>query len=492
MKKIFTTVLLACALMNAHAQQKLTLQQCLDNAVKYNHTLQQAQTEIDIAVEQKKEAWTLHFPQVAANALAFKTFKRLFYEDKSGAQRVLTDDPETLQTITDVCSMIGGFEPNLDLLAPIDMTYRNWFHGFDAGYAGTLSAVWPLYVGGQITNGNKLAKIGIQAAELKKIISEREVLQQVTDCYWKLATIKYNLHTIEAAEKQIAAVKERVQALLDAGVITRNALLQVNLRDQELQSTRVKLENGDKLLRLLLANQIGITDRDIDIVVPSEEDIPVLPVYDADGSLNRTELRLAQKGIEAEQIKVKLERGKLMPSVALGVAMFRAATNLSSINSSLDVEIKGPLAEFAPDQTKFHKDFSYQPTKSQNVGVSFASVTIPISQWWGGTHAVRRQKLRVQQARITYDDAKEKVALDNQSAYLKVTEAYKQIEIAQESVKQADENLRIHSEQYDVGTITISDLLDAETLNRKAQNQLSSAIADYQVKLADYLRKISM
>ena len=45
------------------------------------------------------------------------------------------------------------------------------------------------------------------------------------------------------------------------------------------------------------------------------------------------------------------------------------------------------------------------------------------------------------------------------------------------------------SDQYRMSTCTLTDLLDAETLNRKAQNDLAQAKANYQIALADYQRK---
>ena len=68
-------------------------------------------------------------------------------------------------------------------------------------------------------------------------------------------------------------------------------------------------------------------------------------------------------------------------------------------------------------------------------------------------------------------------------------EAYKQIQIAEASVEEAAENLRMNTDQYRAGAVTISDLLDAETLNRQAQNQLSQAKVTYQIRLSDYQRK---
>ena len=106
---------------------------------------------------------------------------------------------------------------------------------------------------------------------LKQQLTEKEVLQKVTECYWQLAQVRYNLSTIEAAEKQLDAVMTQVENFLKAGVTTKNAQLQVRLRQQELSSARLKLENADHVLRLLLAQQIGIApaeaDKGFDIIL---------------------------------------------------------------------------------------------------------------------------------------------------------------------------------------------------------------------------------
>jgi outer membrane protein TolC len=70
-----------------------------------------------------------------------------------------------------------------------------------------------------------------------------------------------------------------------------------------------------------------------------------------------------------------------------------------------------------------------------------------------------------------------------------LTESYKQIELARTSVEESRENLRIETNQYNAGTESLTELLDAETLYRKTCNLLSEALATYQIRLADYQRK---
>ena len=122
-------------------------------------------------------------------------------------------------------------------------------------------------------------------------------------------------------------------------------------------------------------------------------------------------------------------------------------------------------------------------------GLVFGTLSIPIMSWWGGRHAIRRTQMKLLQAQNEAQDAREQLSVDIEAAWSQLTEAYKQVEIARTSVEEAAENLRMSTDQYNAGTETISDLLDAETLNRQARNQLSEAMATYQIRLADYLRK---
>ncbi len=297
-------------------------------------------------------------------------------------------------------------------------------------------------------------------------------MQKVTECYWQLATVRYNLSTIEAAEKQMEAVMTQVENFLKAGVTTRNSQLKVSLRQQELSSARLKLENADHVLRLLLAQQIGIepaeADKNFDIVL---EDKPVeQPIEASDGALNlspdhREELQLLGKAVEAQELQVKMERGKYLPHLAVGLAGYHAGI--------------GGFSETAK---------SYLPS-SLNNGLVFGTLSIPISDWWGGSHAIKRQKIKLQQAQSDRENARQMLQIDIEHAWTNLQEAYKQTQIAQASCDEAAENLRMTTDQYRMSTCTLTDLLDAETLNRQAQNGLAQAKASYQIALADYRRK---
>ncbi len=428
----------------------MTLGQCLERARQNNYELRDAALEIEAASEQKREAFTNYFPRISANVLAFKLFDEMVKIEGTYPQ--------------EIAALSQQFIPLIGM--PFSVSE------FDRAYAVSATLVQPLYYGGQIVNGNKLAKIQEDVMTLKQQLTEKEVLQKVTECYWQLAQVRYNLSTIEAAEKQLDAVMTQVENFLKAGVTTKNAQLQVRLRQQELSSARLKLENADHVLRLLLAQQIGIApaeaDKGFDIIL---EDKPVeQPIEVGGGALtlspdHREELQLLGKAVEAQSLQVKMERGKLLPHLAAGLGGYH--TGLGGFSQQ--------AKQYAPS--------------SMNNGLVFGTLSIPISDWWGGSHAMKRQKIKLQQTIEQRENARQMLQIDIERAWTNVQEAYKQTQIAQASCEQAAENLRMTSDQYRMSTCTLTDLLDAETLNRRAQNDLAQAKANYQIALADYRRK---
>ncbi len=430
--------------------QSLTLEQCLERARQNNHELRNAAFEIDAASEQKKEAFTNYFPRISANVMAFRCFDELVKADG-------TYPKEIAAISTSFAPLVG---------TPFSISELN------RGYAVSATLVQPLFFGGQIVYGNKLASVQRDVMTLKQQLTEKEVLQKVTECYWQLAQVRYNLNTIEAAEKQIEAVMAQVENFLKAGVTTRNSQLKVRLRQQELSSARLKLENADHVLRLLLAQQIGIepaeADKSFDIVL---EDKPVeQPIEVAGGALSlspdlREELQLMGKAVEAQKLQVKMERGKYLPH--LGVGLMGYHTGLGGYSENAKAYLPGNL----------------------NNGLVFGTLSVPLSDWWGGSHAMKRQKIKLQQAQSDHENTRQMLQIDIERAWTNLQETYKQTQIAEASCEEAAENLRMTTDQYRMSTCTLTDLLDAETLNRQAQNDLARAKANYHIALADYRRK---
>ena len=122
----------------------------------------------------------------------------------------------------------------------------------------------------------------------------------------------------------------------------------------------------------------------------------------------------------------------------------------------------------------------------RSFGMVFATVKVPISDWWGGSHAIKRKKIEQQRAIEQLEDNTQLLQIRMQNAWNNVQEAAQQLDIAQRSIDQAEENLRLNRNYYQAGTCKMSDLLQAQLLYQQAQDRRTDAFSDYQNKLLEY------
>jgi len=421
MKKVLLIICVLCSC--GLSAQEYTLQQLQQMAMENNRTLKNARLSVETAKEDRAKAYTNFFPQVSANAVGFHGFEDL----------------------------VQGSMPAGENEMPISLVKK--------GFVGSVMAVQPLFQGGQIVNGNKLAALGQEVSQLQLQMTEKDTELQVARYYWQLISLQSNVATLDSVKVQLDEVHRLTKNYVDAGVITHNDLLRVELKQQEIASNRLELENGISIVKLLLAQMVGIGEGDYHIMSSVSFLSPSLPsIYlknNEQAVLNREEYALSQKNEEAKSLNVKMERGKLLPSLAIGVNGF-----YNTIDSH--------------DKTN---------------GMVFATLSVPISDWWGGSHAVKKAKLQRLQAENDRMEAQEKLAIDIQSAWNNLVEAHQQIDIAKTSVQSAQENLRMQRVFYSTGTTTMTDLLDAVTLYTQAQSQMVTACATYQIRVAEYQRK---
>ena len=449
MKKYLIILALLLPALASAQSTVLSLQECLESAEKYNCTLQNAAINIRMAEEQKKEAFTKYFPEISANVMAFLAFDKMIQHDGYFPMEL---------------AALAQINPNLAALAGQPFSINE----LDKGLALMATVTQPIFVGGQIVNGNRLANIGKEVAELQTKLQTEEVLQKITENYYQIAKIKYNMATIKSAQAQLHAIYQEVKNYVDAGVTTRNDLIKVRLELQQLSSDSLKTANAHHVMCMLLAQQIGKAGESIDVkedIDFKKEDPAHLFVSAEEAVMQREELALAQKNVDAHKLKVRMEVGKHLPTVAVGVSLSHVSLGGLSDGAKTIIDSKS------------------------NNGMAFGTVSVPLTAWWGGSKAIRREKLALEQSENQMKDAREQLIIDIESSWSSLAEAHQQIGIAITSVIEARENMRMSYDKYRMGTEILSDLLESETLLRKSEDRLSEAKANYLIKRADYIRK---
>ncbi len=419
--------------------QVFSLKQCIDMALENNLELKNSHIDYQISDQTKKEVFTKYFPSVSAAGVTFRSTEYLI------------NDNIDLSMLSNLLAILG-VNPSLigmPLVFPLEMIRE--------GTIGYVNAVQPLFTGGQIYYGNKLAKTGRDASELKITLSENEIIAKTENYFWHIVSLKEKLRTIDAGLTQLAELNKSVDAAVQAGLATRNDLLKIELEQQGIESNRIKVENSINILKLLLSNLTGSYAEGFDIDISEFPAInPPIGYYmnPSDGVKARVESRLLDKSVEAASIQHKMEIGKNLPTVAAGAGYL------------------------------YHDLFD----KSTDMGMLYATVSLPISAWWGGAHSIRRSRLEEMKAENNRLNMQQNIAIDIESKWNYLQESYLQTEIAGKSVESATENLRISKDYYDAGTISLADLLDATTKLQKSNDQYTEACTTYYLKLSAYLK----
>ena len=393
-----------------------TLDECINEAVKNNLTLRNADNQIEMSGEQRKEAFTKYFPTVSATGGGFISNRGLLQMDMGGQSMSLAKN------------------------------------GIGAG----VTAMQPIFAGGQIINGNKMAKVGEDVSRLQRNLSENEIRLNTENYYWQAVMLKEKLKTLDQVDKQLVSVEKDAQAAVDAGIRNRNDLLQVRLRKNETRTSRIQVENSLHTICDMLAQVMGHAGEAIDVQSSLSAPENTQQYYlSPESALTQTnEYQLLDKQIEADKLQYKLSVGKNMPSVAVGAGYL--------YNNVMD--------------------------KSQNNLIGMLTISVPISSWWGGSHEMKRQKIQIASSLNDKQDKSELLMVKMRKAWNDMNDAFKQVDIAKESIAQSEENLRLNTDYYQAGTATISDLLDAQTLYQQSRDKYVESITNYEVKKREYLQ----
>lgn len=422
----------------------LSLDSCLTLARQNNVKLKNATLEIKAAEQVKKQVFTKYFPNisgVAAGYQALEPFVEFGINDIGNAGvRAL------LNTLYAEYGTALGLPNSLEL--------------FRHGIIGGVTAVQPVFAGGQIINGNRLAKLGVKAAELQTEMTEQEVLLQTEESYWLVVSLHEKAKTIEQVKVLLDTIYRDAHAARKAGLVTENDVLKVTLKQNEMSSNQLKVENGIRLATMALCQSIGIEYTDtlqLTDSLSADMDEPMQYYKNANETVSgRTEKQLLDLSVEAETLQRKMTVGSTLPTVAVGAGY--VYTNLFERN-----------------------DFN---------GMVFATVQIPITNWWETGHKLKQQKIKQQIAENNRDDLTEKLGLQAQQAWNELEEAYSQVALADTTLENAQKNMTVAQQNFHAGLISLSELLEAQTLYRQAIDQQCDARITYRIKLSRYKQYI--
>ncbi len=466
----------------------LSLEECLDLAVKQSHALQIKQEELKMAEAQKKQAVTGYLPKVDATLSYLHLSDKMYLlsEDKFlpiGTKMADGSFGFRQDQVNNGWTMIDGqavpldasgrpFNPKTDpdkilwkdyTTIPQDelvVDMRNTF-------VGMLSLVQPIYMGGRIYQMNKMAKIGVDIAKEQQLMEVNEVLYNTEAAYWTVVSVANKVKVASDYKKLLTRLNEDVAELAKEGMATNADVLKVRVKLNEVNMNLTKAENGLSLAKMSLSQMIGIP-MDEPVMLDDETDPKENPaaygeIVSLDDALNnRSEIKSLEKLVDLSESKKKLAAAGYLPEVGL-------------------------VANYVYSNPDFFNGFEKEFSGSWNVGVV---MRIPLLHWGENKQKVRVAKSEriISETKLT--DAKEKIELQFRQAVYKIEESDKKLMAASANLDQADENLRYAQLSFNEGLVGVTDVLDAQASRFSAYSEHSDAQIEMRINRL-FLKKVS-
>lgn len=457
MKKMNILCLAALLLpvcLTAQEKANLTLEQCKAMAESGNADIKNASLDINSAQSLKKEAFTEYFPTVSLNGFGYYAFNPLV---KVGLKDVLgnSDAAQNIIDQVEASASLYGIGTSASFL--------------DYGYNASVSLTQPVFAGGRIVNGNRLASINQKAAFLRQSTTTKEKTLEVEQKYWKVVSLEEKELTVEKALLTLDTLRRDARNAFLAGLVLDTDTIKVSLERNRLLSSQSRLKSGIRLAKMDLFNAIGLeysylssvadaSSPFIDDILlsdrPSDLQSPEYYWTDEVGAAQDSEeSRLLSLNVESARIQKKMALGEVLPQIGVGAGY--------------------GYGRVIGDNARWN-------------GTVFVSVKIPLTDYWKASHKISRLDNEARKAENQQAYLSNQIVLQIRSLWEDLVCAYDNVAIAEQNVALSEITESRMLDRYASGQATVSDVLSAQTDLRSAQDELTDSRIAYINALSAY------
>lgn len=390
--------------------ESLSLETCLQLAKQQNLALQAARKTPQMATEQVHETKSVYLPQVGLDA---------GYTIRDNPRKVKTGD------------------------SWVATENRNYAHM-------NLAAEQLLYDFGRSAARVDKAQAQSEVAGSELVSREQDLFLSTTQTYFQVLAAQQLLQSARDEVEQVSEHRRVAAALYKQGVVTRNDLLQAEVRlassNQQQLVRQGELDNSWFALNYLTGRPPSARAELSEPAIP-EQSVTV----DAAQLDERPELIAQQHRVAAANAAVEENRSAYLPELYARIS-----------------------ADYVENSH----------VKDQVIYGATLGLRVNLFDGQAKTARLRQSLLALEQEKLRLDDVRAQTELEYQQAGNDASVARNRIAVAEAAIHQAEENLRINRERYlnQVGTAT--EVLDAQTLLTQTRTDLALAQFDYHVAVA--------
>jgi outer membrane protein TolC len=328
-------------------------------------------------------------------------------------------------------------------------------------YTSQLTLMQPLFTGFRLSAGSDMAEQSAMATSQDYSKDQSDLVFNIRNSYWSLFKAMQMKTVMDETVNQAKAHINDAKNLLNAGMLTQNDILKLEVQLSDVEFKQVDAENAVKLANVALNSVLNIPlETEIEInstpdAVPSEYDGIDRLVNDAIDK--RPELKSAGYRVKASEANVTMAQSSWYPQISVVG----------------DYYYSNPNSRIFPAHNKFDGTW--------DVGVN---LSVNIWDWFTTAHQTEQAQAQLTQSMDALSIIKDNITLEVTQNYLNFSQAKKKIDISQLGEQQAKENLRVTEDKFKSGMALSSDVVDAETAYSTAKINYTNSIVDYELAKA--------
>ena len=342
---------------------------------------------------------------------------------------------------------------------------------------GLTQPINALYGYNSIKSSYKQAALAYERSSKQLKREELNLVYNVTNVFFNLISVQ---KSEEIARMNLERQKEAytiAKNKYDAGLIKEVDALQMEVDLAEAQNNydlaiinQSSAKNSFKeMIGLQLSDSVALSSELTYKVVVIDPIKAVKLAMD-----NRLEIRENEIQIELSKMNIKRQKAEGMIKGDLTAYFEKIGVSNQSLNTNLSSAVNNSL-----------QDFKNRP---QNFGIGF-NITVPILDWGENRALVNAAKAQLQQNVYQQEETKRSIEREVLNLVDELNSSLKRLQLLEKNVLVAEKSFNITRQRFSDGNIDSQALaLERERLNN-AYNSHLRAYINYQLMLADIMRK---
>jgi len=354
----------------------------------------------------------------------------------------------------------------------------------------------PLYKGGTLTNGVKLAESGTSRQEQEYLYRKLAVAAAAIKAYYEALTALATIQQYEVLLHHGQEDLREAQARLDSGRGTRYEVLDLSVKLLEVQQRLSKARADYQVKESAVRKIIGADDNS---ALSLARQYPLLDIRDeapallTEAQTQRPDLKAGREEVTYNQLKTDIEKGKRWPQLSLVARQEWENPTMWSGKKDWLVMLKASvsLGNSTLSYSEQRNELYPNPYAFPNPpGYPQQTYAFPVRQWKYSIFDRSSNKVELEEARAERDFSENRWLQLRRQVYYDVKDAYGQkadsaarMVTAQKQIALAHELLHITRTKYGVGMATLAEVFKARATLAEAEVNLAGAQNDHAIAL---------